>query len=175
MSSRPTGPGTCAARGCPRLPEQAHYTLCRPHYDAVRNGDISECPNCGVICDPKPAQFCPQCGHKSRQIREHTGTYGNDSKGWDLKPEPAPQAPAVVTQAVNRVRENITTHRRACENHEANTIQFLIMPLLKSLGWDEYNPDQVVKEYKPAGRQRYRRAIAVDVALMGQWLPGGFH
>ena len=161
-------------RGCHKPTEQAHHTLCRRHYHAVRNGDINECPNCGVICDPKPAQFCPQCGHNTRQIREHTGTYGNDSKGWDLKPEPAPQAPAVVAQAVNRVRENITTHRQACENHETNTIQYLIMPMLKGLGWDEHDPKEVIREFKPAGRRRGAPAIAVDIALMDNGTPTSF-
>ena len=48
------------------------------------------------------------------------------------------------------------------------------MPLLRGLGWDEYDPNQVLREYKPAGKQRFRRSIAVDIALMAGGAPRVF-
>ena len=144
-------------------------------------GNIDECPNCPGVYKPSEYPICRQCYAENRrqpgrQIREQRSGYVEDSKGWDRQPEPqpTPKTPPEAVQAVNRVRENITAHRHACENHETNTIQYLIMPMLKGLGWDEYNPAQVVREYKPAGRQRYRQAIAVDVALMDNGSPVAF-
>ena len=55
-------------------------------------------------------------------------------------------------------------------NHETSTIQHLIMPMLSGLGWLVF-PDQVIREYKPAGRDRYRQAIAVDIALLENGKP----
>ena len=171
----------CGEQDCDQPPNRPNQPLCLKHYRILQVGDIDECPNCPGVYKPSEYPICRQCNAENRrqpgrQIRERRGEYVDDSKGWNLQPEPEPaaKAPLEVAQAVNRVRENITTHRRACENHETNTVQYLIMPLLKGLGWDEYNPDQVVKEYKPTGRQRYRQAIAVDVALMDNGSPVAF-
>ena len=51
-------------------------------------------------------------------------------------------------------------------NNEANTIQFLIMPMLRGLGWDDDDPAQVIREYKPAGKRRFGQSMAVDLALL---------
>ena len=162
-------------RGCPHRTDDPDHELCKRHYYAVRDGKIKRCPNCGVICDPPPAHFCPQCGHKNQQIQEQQAQYADDSKGWNRPPEPSAEtiSPALV-QAVELVRRNISRYDRESANHETNTVQYLVVPMLRGLGWDDTDPSQMVKEYKPAGRQRYRQAIAVDVALMDSGAPVAF-
>ena len=179
MSSRSTAARICGEQDCDCPRNRPNQPLCLKHYRMLQADDIGECPNCPGVYKPSEYPVCRECYRRGqqqptgRQVRERREKYADDSKGWDLKPEPVPQAPAVVVEAINRVRENITTHRRACENHETNTVQYLIMPLLKGLGWDDHDPAQVVMEYKPAGR-RHGRAIAVDVALMGNGSPVAF-
>ena len=65
-------------------------------------------------------------------------------------------------------------HESACVNNEANTIQFLIMPMLKGLGWNDDNPEQVIREYKPAGKRRFKVSMAVDIALLDHGVPKVF-
>ena len=181
-SSRATTTGICGEQDCNWRTDHPNYPLCLTHHRALQAGDIDECPNCPGVYKPSKFPVCRQCHGQSQQqpaggqIREQRSGYVDDSKGWNRQPEPEPPpktSPDVV-QAVNLVRENITAHRRFCENHETSTIQYLIMPMLKGLGWDEYNPAQVAREYKPAGRQGYRQAIAVDVALMDNGSPVAF-
>ena len=182
MSSRSTAARICGEQDCDERTSRPNHPLCLTHYRVAQAGDINECPNCTGIYKPSEYSVCRECYRRSQhqsedgEIREHGTGYGGNSRGWDRQPQPEAQTPAPVgvVQAVNRVRENITTHRQSCENHETNTIQYLIMPMLKGLGWDDHDPDQVVMEYKPAGRQRHRRAIAVDVALMDKGSPVAF-
>ena len=98
----------------------------------------------------------------------------DDSRGWNRQPVPKPTTdlPPAVVEAVERVRRNL--ERRESVNHESNTIQFLIIPILRGLGWNDDDPDQVIKEYKPAGRQRFRQSIAVDIALLKNGVPETF-
>ena len=72
------------------------------------------------------------------------------------------------------VRRNMTAHESACVNNEANTIQFLIMPMLRGLGWNDDDPAQVIREYKPAGKRRYGQSMAVDIALLDHGVPKVF-
>ena len=58
-------------------------------------------------------------------------------------------------------------HSRECTNHESNTIQYLVEPMLRGLGWDFDDPEQVRREYRPKVDQRYgKRGKAVDIALL---------
>ena len=68
----------------------------------------------------------------------------------------------------------MTAHERACVNNEANTIQFLIMPMLRGLGWNDDDPEQVIREYKPAGKRPFRQSMAVDIALLDHGVPKVF-
>ena len=65
-------------------------------------------------------------------------------------------------------------YSKECENHESNTIQYLIEPMLLGLGWKVYDPSQVIKEFKPAGKRRWGQAIAVDIALIEKEVPKVF-
>ena len=67
-----------------------------------------------------------------------------------------------LTDAVERVRFNIKHHGEHCNNWETNTIQYLVDPLLKALGWDFDNPLEVVREYRPDPSTDHR----VDIALV---------
>ena len=43
--------------------------------------------------------------------------------------------------------------------------------MLRGLGWDVYDPSQVIKEFKPAGKRPWGQAIAVDFALIKKEVP----
>ena len=48
------------------------------------------------------------------------------------------------------------------------------MPMLRGLGWDDDDPKQVIREFLPAGKHRFRQAIAVDIALLEKGVPKVF-
>ena len=48
------------------------------------------------------------------------------------------------------------------------------MPMLRGLGWDDDDPEQVIREYKPAGKRPFRQAMAVDIALLDHGVPRVF-
>jgi hypothetical protein len=161
----------CVVRGCANRTNRPTHTLFGTHFDAVRKGDIKECPNCRVLCDPPPAQFCPQCGHKSQQIREQRGKNVDDSRGWDQQPASVDKAPSSEdARGIGQARVNLTFHQQACENHETNTIQYLIMPVLAGLGWNERDPAQVQREYQVVGP----RGDRPDIALIYEGSPVAF-
>ena len=99
----------------------------------------------------------------------------NDDRGWNQQPHPKQREtlPAAV-KAVKFVRKNMREYSKECENHESNTIQYLIEPMLLGLGWKVYDPSQVIKEFKPAGKRRWGQAIAVDIALIEKEVPKVF-
>ena len=99
----------------------------------------------------------------------------NEDRGWNQPPHPGQREtlPAAV-KAVKLVRKNMREFSKECENHESNTIQYLIEPMLLGLGWKVYDPSQVVKEFKPAGKRRWGQAIAVDIALFEEGVPKVF-
>ena len=99
----------------------------------------------------------------------------NDDRGWSQPPHPEQREtlPAAV-KAVKLVRKNMREYSKECENHESNTIQYLIEPMLLGLGWKVYDPSQVIKEFKPAGKRRWGQAIAVDIALIEKEVPKVF-
>lgn len=66
-----------------------------------------------------------------------------------------------LSDAVRRVRSNFNQHEKLCNNHETNTIQYLIDPLLNALGWNFANPSEVVREYKPNHFTQQRADIAL--------------
>ena len=94
----------------------------------------------------------------------------NDDRGWNRQPHPEAEGtvPSAV-KAVNLVRKNMSS--KVCENHESNTSQYLIEPMLRGLGWDISDPSQVIKEFKPAGKRPWGQAISVDFALMEKEVP----
>ena len=65
-------------------------------------------------------------------------------------------------------------HDRECVNHESNTIQYLVDPILRGLGWEVDDPDQVIKEFKPMRKRRFGQAKAVDIALVEKGVPKAF-
>lgn len=171
---------TCGAQDCPRSTSQPGHPLCRAHYQEFQQGTISPCPNHPQVY--KPAQFaqCRECG-----IAKTTSTaippkpaaaaqrpfQQKTSDGWARQ---KPESPDKAVEAVNRVRQNMTEHAKACANHETNTIQYLIMPMLNGMGWDEQDPKQVIREYRPAGKRRYGDSMAVDIALLQNGIPRVF-
>ena len=46
--------------------------------------------------------------------------------------------------------------------------------MLRGLGWDFDNPQQVMEEFHPTGQQRFRQSIAVDIALLEKGAPKVF-
>ena len=55
-------PNTCGEQDCNEVIDDEHY-LCRTHWQHLRDGRISECPECGEY---KPASF-PLCRHCNAQ------------------------------------------------------------------------------------------------------------
>ncbi|MXZ92413.1 MAG: hypothetical protein F4W95_08040 [Chloroflexi bacterium] len=179
-SRRTTSARVCGEQDCGERTSRPNHPLCLTHYRAAQDGDIDECPNCLDVYKPSGYPICRQCYAKNQrqpdaQVRERRGDYADDSKGWNRPPEPAPVAVSPdATKAVELVRRNISRYGKECANHETNTVQYLVVPMLRGLGWDDADPTQVVKEYKPAGKRRYGSAIAVDIALMRRDSPWAF-
>ena len=159
----------CGAQDCPRSTGQPGHPLCRAHYQEFQQGAISPCPNHPQVY--KPAQFaqCRECGI-AKTVSNAVPTFKQKKgNGWgQQKPETpeTPHPPETLVKAVQLVRRNMTAYEKDCANHETNTIQYLIMPMLRALGWDEGDPSQVKREFRPKGKNRYGNSIAVDIALL---------
>ena len=165
----------CSAQGCNERTRRPEHPLCYWHYGQAKFGIVDECSDCGKVYKPSEHLTCRRCSSQMRQSRSQESRGDgrarprDDSRGWDRQPQ-LERATTHAVEAVDLVRRNMSEHGAACVNHETNTIQYLVMPMLKGLGWDESDPAQVVREYKPAN-QRYGQAIAVDIALMGNKVP----
>ena len=164
MNSRPTGATPiCGHQDCNEPTSRPDHPLCYKDYQDLRDGLIDECPHCSGVYKPADYPVCRRC-HAGRG-----GSSQGSANGWDR--EPARKAAAVprrVVEAVALVRRNLKEYARECENHESNTIQYLVEPMVRGLGWDVSDPAQVVKEYKPA------RQLAVDIALITGGVPKVF-
>ena len=172
-SNRAGAAGFCGEQDCDERPTRPNHPLCYSHYQNFQDGDIDECPNCPGVYKTSEYPVCRRCYSQTRQPVQTAAQTNfrqqpqDDSRGWNRQPtdEQVAALPSAVSEAVKRVRRNMTAHESECRNHETNTIQYLIMPVLSGLGWDVHDPEQVISEYKPAGKQRYRQAMAVDIAL----------
>ena len=83
-------PNTCDEQDCEEEIRDDHY-LCWPHFEKLREGTISECPQCGEF---KPSQFrlCRRCNAESNANAQE-------------RQQPAqPQEPARKTPATNTRR-----------------------------------------------------------------------
>ena len=171
MTSNSAGAaGFCGEQDCGERP---NHPLCYSHYQAFQDGDIDECPNCPGVYKPSEYPVCRRCHSQKAAQTNFRQQPQDNSKGWNRQPrdEPVAALPSAVSEALKRVQRNMRAHESECRNHETNTIQYLIMPMLSGLGWDDSDPAQVIREYKPAGRNRYRQAIAVDIALLENGKP----
>ena len=168
MTTNVAGGGrVCGYQDCGERTRRPDHPLCYPHYLAFQNGEIGECPNCSGVYKPSGYRLCRSCGRQAPAGAGVRQQPQDDSRGWDLSPTPVRKTvPQGAVDAVDTVRRNMTAHERACVNNEANTIQFLIMPMLKGLGWSDDDPAQVIREYKPAGKRPFRQSMAVDIALL---------
>ena len=169
---------TCGGQDCNERPNRPNHPLCYQCYLDFQDSKIDECPNCPGVYKPSEYPVCRRCYSQRPQPAQATRTdsrrqHEDDSKGWNRQPtdEPVSALPSSVVEAVELVRRYMTEHERACVNHETSTIQYLITPMLSGLGWHVHDPEQVISEYKPAGKQRYRQAIAVDIALLENGKP----
>lgn len=75
-------------------------------------------------------------------------------------------ASADLRQAVAVVRERIEKHRGVKILNEPNTKAILIEPILRALGWNVEDPEEVEREYK-----RKPKDNPVDYALLLQRIP----
>ena len=148
----------CTEQDCNQPKNRPNQPLCYDDYLELRDGTISLCSDCQVTYKPAKYQLCRDCNQKQPSGPE-------SGEGWDLASRPPP--PAELVEAVELVSRNISEHADACVNNETNTTQYLVEPMLIGLGWDIYNPDLVIKEYRVEGKKRFRRNIRVDIALLG--------
>ena len=172
----------CGEQDCNERTGRPNHPLCYQHYIASQANVIDECPNHPGVYKPSEYDICRSCYSQRRQPAQSTRATvvsqqpQDDSQGWNLQPTPPPEPPPlpdVAVKAVNRVRQNMTTHKRQCENHETSTIQFLITPMLRGLDWDFDDPNQVRTEFNPENKRRYGQS-RVDIALFDNGSPKVF-
>ena len=151
----------CAGQDCNQPTNRPYQPLCDDDYLKLRDETISLCSDCQVVYKPAEYLVCRDCYQRQRSNRE-------SGVGWDRAPSEtaSPPPPAGLVKAVELVRRNISEHADACANNETSTTQYLVEPVLKGLGWDIYNPDLVIKEYRVEGKKRSHRNIRVDIALL---------
>ena len=181
MNSNLTGATRiCGHQDCNERTSRPNHPLCNEHDQAFQKRFINECRNCPGVYKPAEYPICRSCYTQRGQSSQRTQPGGhrqsqNDDGGWNRQPHPeAGETPPSAVKAVEFVRQNMSEYSNECENHESNTIQYLIDPMLLGLGWVSYDPNQVVKEYKPAGNDLGDRAIAVDIALFKEGVPKVF-
>ena len=148
----------CGEQDCPNPTSRPNHPLCRDHYLKRRDGAISLCSDCEVTYKPSKHRLCRDC--KQSSISE-------SGPSWETGLQQTTVSPPTQSdvRAVETVRQNIAQHRELCTNHETNTTQYLVVPLLEGLGWDSRNPAQVVQEYAPKGKRWHGNHKKVDVAL----------
>ena len=158
----------CAEQDCPWPPNRPGQPLCLEHYRAFQAGGLDECPNCPAVYKPSEYPVCRECNQRNRrrptgvQIRERRDEHVDDSRGWDQQPMSQDKPTrSEAARVIGQARLNLTFHQDACENHEASTIQYLIMPVLAGLGWDIHDPSQVATEYRPPANRNVRPDIAL--------------
>ena len=167
----------CGEQDCEERTSKPNHPLCYGDYSDLQDGLIDECPNHPGVYKSVKYKSCRLCYSVERTSAKKTSSRTrrkNNAKGWDN-----PFVKSVVkgphTKAVERVRRNMDNHSKECSNHESNTIQYLVEPMLRGLGWDFDDPKQVIREYRPEGdRRKGKRGIAVDVALLENGTPKVF-
>ena len=183
MTGNQTGTTTriCGHQDCLEPTGRPDHPLCYLHFLEFRATEIDECPNCPGVFKPSEFPICRRCYSQSQQqpASQGPGPGGRGQPqiggtGWDKQDVPKTSSTTQATEKVELVRKNLSEHAKECQNNEKNTIQYLVRPMLIGLGWDVSDPDQVIEEYKPAGKRRYGPSIAVDIALMEKGVPKVF-
>ena len=184
MSSSLDGAGRiCGEQDCNERIGRPNHPLCYDHYTAFQVDLIDECPNHPGVYKPSEYPICRSCySQRKRPAQASSSDVSqqpqDDSRGWNRQPTSIPTAPQksieTIVEAIAIVLRNIRDYEKECVNQERNTIQYLVRPMLRGLGWDFDDPKQVVEEFKPTGKQRYPQARAVDIALLDQGDPEVF-
>ena len=159
----------CAEQDCGEHTSRSNHPLCRPHWVESQEGVIDKCPNHPMVWKPSGFPVCRTCRSQARSYTRTSNSSGvmriqEDTRGWDVGPSKARNVQPAV-KAVSRVRKNLNEHFSECKNSETNTIQFLVEPVLRGLGWEIDDPEQVFREYKPHIKNR------VDIALLEGGIP----
>ena len=162
----------CGEQDCNEYTSRANHPLCRSHYTASQAETIDECPNHSGVYKPSKYPVCRQCYAENTQIAKTTHSVAEKRErystgGWE-KPFVEPKVAPLATEAVLRVRNNMDVHFKKCKKTETNTIQFLVEPILRGLGWNFDDPEQVDQEYKADKKAR------VDIALLENGTPTVF-
>ena len=171
----------CAEQDCGEHTSRSDHPLCYPHWVASREGIIDKCPNHPGVYMPAEYDFCRECYGENKEtvkttlVREKRDRYSVGGSGWD-NPYSKPEVTLLSTEAVEaveKVRKNMSEHGEYCKLHESNTIRYLVEPILKGLGWDFSNPEEVRDQFNPEGRRPFGN-IAVDIALLEDGEPKVF-
>lgn len=133
---------TCGYQDCNERTSRPNYSLCYEHYQAFQERFIDECPNCSGIYKPAEYPVCRSCytqrcpSSQRTQPDDHKQPQ-NDARGWNRRSSPKDrETPPRIVKAVKLVQKNMEEHSKECENHESNTVQYLVEPMLRGLGWN---------------------------------------
>ena len=163
----------CHEQDCAYPTNRPDHHLCYDHYLESTDGAISLCPNCRFAYKPTEYPICRDCYGERRSGERQPGDHVG-GMGWEEPPAQTAYTPSSAVRAVEFVRRNMREFETACNNHESNTTQYLVDPILQGLRWNTSDPSQVQKEYYPERRRRYRRSIRVDIALLRNGNPVAF-
>ena len=136
----------CAEQDCKKPSNKPDQPLCYKHYRERKDGTISLCSDCEVTYKPEKYPVCRTCLKQRPPVSPPPPTHDSVS-------------------AVETARKNIELHWDSCTNHETNTIDYLVIPLLEGLGWNPQNPSEVLSEYAPTGKRWHGYHKRVDFAL----------
>lgn len=161
----------CGEQDCNNPTSRPNHPLCYDDYLELRAGSIRLCSDCQVTYQPAKHLVCRDCYQRQHSSPE-SGTSGG-GESWDtaLQQSPGPPPSQSDVKAIKTVRLNIDQHRERCTNHETNTTQYLVVPLLEGLGWDSKDPTQVVLEYASEGKRWHGNFKKVDIALFAGDVP----
>ena len=169
----------CGEQSCQERTNRPSHPLCYLDYLDFQDGLIDECPNHPGVYKPAQYGVCRDCYFRHRKDSEKNlessrTRVTSDVKAWDT-PYSEANVVSPYAKAVERVRRNMANHSKECRNHESNTLHYLVEPMLRGLGWNFDDPEQVMTEYRPkVDQRRGKRGKAVDIALLENGTPTVF-
>ena len=123
----------CGHQDCNERTSRPDRPFCYEHDQAFQERFIDECPNCSGVYKPAKYCVCRSCYAQRCQSSQRTQPSDhrqpqNDDRGWNRQDK---ETSPLAVKAVKLVRKNMKEYSKECENHESNTIQYLVEPVLR--------------------------------------------